>query len=97
MRRWLLAAFVGVALATSFLAGTAGAATPALTVTKVAAPLDGGLIYVSLKHRGEELTTITAHLSKISSRLTEVFAHAQAEKRSPARVADELAEKVLYR
>jgi leucine dehydrogenase len=57
----------------------------------------GGLIYVSLKHRGEELTTITAHLSKISSRLTEVFAHAQAEKRSPARVADELAEKVLYR
>ena len=26
----------------------------------------GGLIYVSLKHRGEELTTITAHLSKIS-------------------------------
>jgi leucine dehydrogenase len=57
----------------------------------------GGLIYVSLKHRGEELPTITAHLSKISSRLTEVFAHAQAEKRSPARVADELAEKVLYR
>ncbi|MNV66819.1 Leucine dehydrogenase [compost metagenome] len=57
----------------------------------------GGLIYVSLKHRGEELSTITAHLSKISSRLTEVFAHAQAEKRSPARVADELAEKVLYR
>ena len=57
----------------------------------------GGLIYVSLKHRGEELPTITAHLSKISSRLTEVFAHAQAEKRSPARVADELAERVLYR
>jgi leucine dehydrogenase len=57
----------------------------------------GGLIYVSLKHRGEELGTITAHLSKICSRLTEVFAHAQAEKRSPARVADELAEKVLYR
>jgi hypothetical protein len=47
MRRWLLAAFVGVALATSFLAGSAGAATPALTVSKVAAPLDGGLIYVS--------------------------------------------------
>ena len=57
----------------------------------------GGLIYVSLKHRGEELTTITAHLSKIGSRLTEVFGHAQAEKRSPARVADELAERVLYR
>ena len=57
----------------------------------------GGLIYVSLKHQGAELSTITAHLSKISSRLTEVFAHAQAEKRSQARVADELAERVLYR
>jgi leucine dehydrogenase len=57
----------------------------------------GGLIYVALKHRGEELATITAHLSKIGARLTEVFAHAQAEKRSPARVADELAERLLYR
>jgi len=57
----------------------------------------GGLIYVALKHRGEELPTITAHLSKIGARLTEVFAHAQAEKRSPARVADELAERLLYR
>ncbi|MEN2396688.1 Glu/Leu/Phe/Val dehydrogenase family protein [Pseudomonas halotolerans] len=57
----------------------------------------GGLIYVALKHRGEDLPTITAHLSKIGARLTEVFAHAQAEKRSPARVADELAERLLYR
>jgi len=57
----------------------------------------GGLIYVSLKHRNVELPIITAHLSKISLRLTEIFAHAQAEKRSPARVADELAERVLYR
>ncbi len=57
----------------------------------------GGLIYVALKHRGEELPTITAHLSNIGVRLTEVFAHAQAEKRSPARVADELAERLLYR
>ena len=57
----------------------------------------GGLIYVSLKHRNTELPVITAHLSKISQRLTEIFAHAQAEKRSPARVADELAERVLYR
>jgi leucine dehydrogenase len=57
----------------------------------------GGLIYVALKHQGEGLPTITAHLSKIGARLTEVFAHAQAEKRSPARVADELAERLLYR
>ncbi|MBM7060086.1 Glu/Leu/Phe/Val dehydrogenase [Pseudomonas sp. UL073] len=56
----------------------------------------GGLIYVALKHRGEELPRITAHLSQIGMRLTEVFAHAQADKRSPARVADRLAERLLY-
>ncbi len=38
---------------------------------------------------------IRVNLCRIS--LTEVFAHAQAEKRSPARVADELAERLLYR
>lgn len=56
----------------------------------------GGLIYVALKHRGEELPAITAHLTRISQRLTEIYAHAQADKRSPARVADALAERLLY-
>ena len=56
----------------------------------------GGLIYVALKHRGEELPAITAHLTKIGQRLTEIYAHAQADKRSPARVADALAERLLY-
>lgn len=56
----------------------------------------GGLIYVALRHRGEEITAITAHLAQISRRLTEIYAHAQAEKRSPARVADHLAERLLY-
>ncbi|WP_439886190.1 Glu/Leu/Phe/Val dehydrogenase dimerization domain-containing protein [Pseudomonas sp. MBLB4123] len=56
----------------------------------------GGLIYVALRHRGESLTTITAHLSKISQRLAEIYAHAQADRRSPARVADSLAERLLY-
>lgn len=55
----------------------------------------GGLIYVALQHQGESLGTITAHLSRIGLRLTEVFAHSQAEKRSPARVADMLAERLL--
>jgi leucine dehydrogenase len=55
----------------------------------------GGLIYVALQHQGETLSTITAHLSRIGTRLTEVFAHAQAEKRSPAHVADALAERLL--
>lgn len=55
----------------------------------------GGLIYVALQHQGENPDAITAHLSLIGTRLTEVFAHAQAEKRSPARVADALAERLL--
>ncbi len=56
----------------------------------------GGLIYVALKHKGEGLPAITAHLSRISQRLTEIYAHAQADKRSPARVADALAERLLF-
>jgi leucine dehydrogenase len=55
----------------------------------------GGLIYAALRHKGEDLGTITAHLAKIGVRLTEVYAHAQAEKRSPAHVADDLAERLL--
>ncbi|MGE8497976.1 MAG: Leu/Phe/Val dehydrogenase [Pseudomonas sp.] len=56
----------------------------------------GGLIYVALQHQGESLSAITAHLAQISRRLTEVYAHAQVDKRSPARVADSLAERLLY-
>ena len=56
----------------------------------------GGLIYVALTHQGQPLPDITAHLARIPSRLTEVFAHAQAEKRSPARVAEQLAERLVY-
>ena len=56
----------------------------------------GGLIYVALQHQGEPLPTITAHLSRIAERLTEVYAHAQADHLSPARVADKLAERILY-
>ncbi|SFH89762.1 leucine dehydrogenase [Pseudomonas guineae] len=56
----------------------------------------GGLIYVALKHRGKSLVAITAHLTQISRRLTEIFGHAQADKRSPARVADAIAERLLY-
>ncbi|MBF7728926.1 Leu/Phe/Val dehydrogenase [Pseudomonas sp. N040] len=56
----------------------------------------GGLIYVSLKHGGQPLPAITAHLARIALRLTDIYAHAQAEKRSPARVADSQAEHLLY-
>ena len=92
-------------------AAVAGSASAQLTNLDIADQLEGrgilyapdyvinsgGLIYVALKHAGTDLPGITAHLSNIGSRLTEIFAHAQAEKRSPARVADELAERLLYK
>lgn len=56
----------------------------------------GGLIHAALSYRGEPAAAITAHLGRIGERLTEVFAHAQAEKRSPARVAESLAEKLVF-
>lgn len=56
----------------------------------------GGLIHAALSYRGATPAEITAHLGRIAERLTEVFAHAQAEKRSPARVAEQLAERLLY-
>lgn len=56
----------------------------------------GGLIHVALRHRGDDMPAITAHLARISQRLTDIYAHAQADKRSPARVADALAERLLY-
>lgn len=56
----------------------------------------GGLIHVALRHRGEPPSAVTAHLTRIRQRLTEIYAHAQADKRSPARVADQLAERLLY-
>jgi leucine dehydrogenase len=56
----------------------------------------GGLIYVALKHQGASLSAITTHLTQISTRLTDIYAHAQAENRSPARIADQLAERLLY-
>lgn len=90
-------------------AAVAGAANNQLSNAQVADQLEkrgilyapdyvvnaGGLIYAALQHKGESLGTITAHLSQIGVRLTEVYAHAQAEKRSPAHVADELAERLL--
>ncbi|MBA1202540.1 Glu/Leu/Phe/Val dehydrogenase [Pseudomonas capeferrum] len=91
-------------------AAVAGSANNQLTSLQVADQLEkrgilyapdyvinaGGLIYVTLTYQGAEAGTITSHLARIPTRLTEVFAHAQAEKRSPARVAQMLAERLLY-
>lgn len=91
-------------------AAIAGAANSQLTGLPVADQLEargilyapdyiinaGGLIYVTLNHHGEPPSAVTPRLAGISARLTEVFAHAQAEKRSPARVAEQLAERLVY-
>ena len=53
MRRWLLSALLTATLALLVLATSGGAATPTLTVTRVAKPLDGGLFYVSTSLRKE--------------------------------------------
>lgn len=56
----------------------------------------GGLIYVALTHQHASREAITTHLTRIATRLTDLYAHAQAEKSSPARVADTVAERLLY-
>ena len=56
----------------------------------------GGLIYVALQHQGAELPAISAQLTRIGQRLTDIYAQAQAQNRSPARVAAEQAEALLY-
>src|SRR3990167_5664248 len=56
----------------------------------------GGLIYVALQHQGAELPAITARLASIGQRLTDIYAQAQAQNRSPARVAAQQAEALLY-
>lgn len=90
-------------------AAVAGAANNQLSSLQIADQLEGrgilyapdyiinsgGLIDVALRHSGEDLAAVTSHLSRIGLRLTEVYAHSQAEKRSPARIADALAERLL--
>ena len=91
-------------------AAVAGSANNQLTNLQVADQLEGrgilyapdyvinagGLIHAALTHQGQESSVITAHLSKIGARLTEIYAHAQAEKRSPAQVAEMLAQKLVH-
>ena len=91
-------------------AAVAGSANNQLTSLQVADQLEargilyapdyvinaGGLIHVALSHSGQGRGAVTQHLARIGRRLTEVYGHAQAEKRSPARVAEMLAERLLY-
>ena len=56
----------------------------------------GGLIQVALQYEGADASAVTTHLSQIGKRLTDIFAQAQATHRSPAQVAQALAEKLVY-
>lgn len=56
----------------------------------------GGLIHVALTYQDAGAAAVTAHLSRIGGRLSEIYAHAKADKRAPARVAEALAEQLLY-
>ena len=51
---------------------------------------------MALTYQGAAPEAINQQLLRISERLTGIYAHAQAEKRSPARVSDELAQRLLY-
>lgn len=56
----------------------------------------GGLIQVALQYDRAEPVAITQQLSQIGQRLTGIFAQAQATHRSPARVAQAMAERLVY-
>lgn len=56
----------------------------------------GGLIYAALSHSGEGPAHLALYLEGIGKRLTSIFAQAQAQHRSPARVAHEMAERLVY-
>jgi leucine dehydrogenase len=55
----------------------------------------GGLIHAALSHAGAPAAAITEQLALIPQRLTDIFAHAQAEKCSPERIARKQAEDIL--
>jgi leucine dehydrogenase len=56
----------------------------------------GGLIQVALQYQGAQASTITDHLGGIGKRLTDIFAQSQATHHSPARIAHEMAERLVY-
>ena len=56
----------------------------------------GGLIHVALTYEGYAPEQTRSELARIATRLKEIFAIAQVDKRSPAEVACELAQRILY-
>jgi leucine dehydrogenase len=56
----------------------------------------GGLIFVALQHQGHSQAETTAHPAQSESRLEQRSQEAWAAQRSPARVADSLAERLIY-
>ncbi len=55
----------------------------------------GGIISVSAEYLGEEEASVAARVAGIAPRVTRILRQAEEEKRSPAAVADEMAEAVI--
>lgn len=56
----------------------------------------GGLIHAYYSHQGASSGVVAEHLLQIPQRLTDLYAHAQAEHCSPAWVAQQQADRLLY-
>ncbi|HUD95237.1 Leu/Phe/Val dehydrogenase [Sphingobium sp.] len=55
----------------------------------------GGIISVSAEYLGEDIASVAARVDRIGARVGEILALAQQEGRSPAWVADEMAERII--
>ena len=55
----------------------------------------GGIISVSAEYLGEDEAEVAARVARIAPRVTALFERAAQEGRSPAVVADEMAEEVI--
>ena len=55
----------------------------------------GGIISVSAEYLGEEGSRVAARVAKFAPRVTAILERASSEKRSPAAIADEMAELVI--
>jgi len=55
----------------------------------------GGIINVSAEYLGEDEASVAARIAGIAPRVTQILHRAREEKRSPAAVADEMAEAVI--
>jgi leucine dehydrogenase len=56
----------------------------------------GGLLYVALTHQGIAAGVVAGRIEQIAERLDSIFRQSEAEARSPATIADQQAEAILF-